>query len=250
MAISIRCENPDCQKSLRVKDELAGKRLKCPACGRTLLVAAPSPAPQLNARSNDETSARSGHSGDGPAQRQATSSWGPWLAGGAVGVLVGSLLVGGLVFWWARSSLAQAKAEADSAKAELAKAKAEAASPNVNVDAAQPKPDDTPKTPPVATTPATPGNNIKAGVTGAVEAAMSGQIVKAAEYGTTDDEIFKVFKAKHVELAERLKSDPNGLKAYQSGSIALLRAMECVDPNRADTIAFRGLCRLNGLLPP
>ena len=31
MSISIQC--PDCKKNLKVKDELGGKRVKCPACG-------------------------------------------------------------------------------------------------------------------------------------------------------------------------------------------------------------------------
>lgn len=36
MAISIQC--PDCEKKLKAKDELAGKRVKCPACGQLISV--------------------------------------------------------------------------------------------------------------------------------------------------------------------------------------------------------------------
>lgn len=42
MAISLVCE---CGKKLSVKDELAGKRVKCPGCAATLLVAKSAPAP-------------------------------------------------------------------------------------------------------------------------------------------------------------------------------------------------------------
>jgi DNA recombination protein RmuC len=38
MAISIVCTNRECQKNLRAKDESAGKSVKCPGCGRILLV--------------------------------------------------------------------------------------------------------------------------------------------------------------------------------------------------------------------
>ena len=39
MAIEFRCEN--CDKKLKVKDELAGKRIKCPDCGSPTAVPAP-----------------------------------------------------------------------------------------------------------------------------------------------------------------------------------------------------------------
>lgn len=38
MPIQIQCENPACKKPLRIKDELIGKRIKCPGCGRVQLV--------------------------------------------------------------------------------------------------------------------------------------------------------------------------------------------------------------------
>src|SRR5690242_17002781 len=40
MAIRFRCENPNCRKPLRVKDEVAGKRIKCPSCGHSQVVSA------------------------------------------------------------------------------------------------------------------------------------------------------------------------------------------------------------------
>ena len=42
MAISFRC---DCGRSLHAKDELAGKKTRCPGCGSTLTIPAPEPAP-------------------------------------------------------------------------------------------------------------------------------------------------------------------------------------------------------------
>ena len=38
MAISIRCSNPDCNKTCSVKDEYASKKVKCPGCGRPITV--------------------------------------------------------------------------------------------------------------------------------------------------------------------------------------------------------------------
>jgi len=40
MAIRFTCENPKCGKPLRVKDDVAGKRIKCPACGHSQVVPA------------------------------------------------------------------------------------------------------------------------------------------------------------------------------------------------------------------
>jgi hypothetical protein len=46
--ISVRCDNPDCGKSLRVKDELAGRRVKCPSCGE--IVSVPDEPPDARER--------------------------------------------------------------------------------------------------------------------------------------------------------------------------------------------------------
>src|SRR5262245_6841787 len=45
MAIAVPC--PGCGRNLKVKDELAGKRIRCPDCGQVLLV----PAGELASRS-------------------------------------------------------------------------------------------------------------------------------------------------------------------------------------------------------
>lgn len=42
MSISVQC--PGCEKKLRTKDELAGKRLKCPGCGHVIVVPSAQPA--------------------------------------------------------------------------------------------------------------------------------------------------------------------------------------------------------------
>lgn len=62
MSISAQC--PNCDKKLKAKDELAGKRIKCPGCGQVLSVPAaptpsepkaaePAPAPQAQASIGD-----------------------------------------------------------------------------------------------------------------------------------------------------------------------------------------------------
>lgn len=38
MSLSIVCDRPDCRRPLRVKAELAGKRIKCPGCGHVMTV--------------------------------------------------------------------------------------------------------------------------------------------------------------------------------------------------------------------
>jgi len=48
MPIGVQC--PDCQKNLKLKDELAGKKIKCPGCGKLITVAAPDAAIPLRAR--------------------------------------------------------------------------------------------------------------------------------------------------------------------------------------------------------
>src|SRR4051794_12887314 len=47
MSISIQCGG--CQKKLKTKDELAGKRVKCPGCGLLILVPVALPASQPKA---------------------------------------------------------------------------------------------------------------------------------------------------------------------------------------------------------
>lgn len=48
MSISVQC--PGCEKNLRIKDDLAGKRVKCPDCGHVMLV------PSANESQPDDSS--------------------------------------------------------------------------------------------------------------------------------------------------------------------------------------------------
>lgn len=47
MAISVQCSG--CEKKLKVKDELAGMRVKCPSCGQVIVIPAVRPASQPKA---------------------------------------------------------------------------------------------------------------------------------------------------------------------------------------------------------
>jgi DNA-directed RNA polymerase subunit M/transcription elongation factor TFIIS len=48
-SITFRCENPDCKKTLRVNEDLAGKRVKCPKCGHKMKVPAAAASAQTPA---------------------------------------------------------------------------------------------------------------------------------------------------------------------------------------------------------
>ena len=102
MAIRLRCDNPACRKGLRVSDELAGKRIKCPACGHVTVAAGQGiksgPAPGDSAPGGSKPAPAST-----PRPRARRSPW-PWVAAGgaAVGALV--LVVGFVVFNRAASS--------------------------------------------------------------------------------------------------------------------------------------------------
>jgi hypothetical protein len=56
MPMHITC--PSCNKTLNVRDELAGKRIKCPACTATLAVPAPSAAPEKEPDVAEESRSR------------------------------------------------------------------------------------------------------------------------------------------------------------------------------------------------
>src|SRR4051812_1508651 len=49
MSISLQCTN--CGKTSKAKEELAGKRVKCPACGQVIMVSAVCPPSQTTATS-------------------------------------------------------------------------------------------------------------------------------------------------------------------------------------------------------
>lgn len=141
MTISIRCKNPDCGKPCRVKDEYAGKSVKCPGCGQRITVPSREPAVSLDepgegSTPREERSAPRKKEPERPARRAV---W-PWLVGMAAMLLVGA---GGGYFLKssqtkksdddpgqtandselrkARAELQVAKAEATAAKAELAR---------------------------------------------------------------------------------------------------------------------------------
>jgi hypothetical protein len=89
-----------------------------------------------------------------------------------------------------------------------------------------------------------------AGAIRAVEDALAGKSVKVGEYGTTEDEIFVVFKAKIAQITEQVRrnSTESGLASAKSDSERLLRAMERVNPNRTDTIELRKSCKELGII--
>src|SRR3989442_16044479 len=84
MPISVTCDN--CGKSLKVKDEWAGKRAKCPGCGSTFAVPGPGVAMAVGpttTRFDPNAAARA------KAQREkdigkVSISWVPILLGGLV----------------------------------------------------------------------------------------------------------------------------------------------------------------------
>ena len=89
MPISILCENSDCRKPLRVKDELFGKRVKCPACGSAMLIPAQGPVPQpAVAVAEAPISERNRPTVDQSAIPQPQRVRWPWFVGAAVVILL------------------------------------------------------------------------------------------------------------------------------------------------------------------
>lgn len=144
MTISVRCKNPDCGKPCRVKDEYAGKSVKCPGCGQRIPV--PSREPALALDEPGEVSApraeRSVPRKEEPDRFARRAVW-PWLVGMAVMLLVGVLVGAGSGYFLASSQakksvdgpgqsgddseLRKVRAELQVATAEAAAAKAELA---------------------------------------------------------------------------------------------------------------------------
>src|SRR3954454_16029724 len=91
MGISYRCENAACRKALRVKDEAAGKKVKCPGCGQSMLVPAPGvdsrPVP-VAPKSPLPAKTKSGTGSPGKPQPQR-KRW-PWVTGATIVLLLGS----------------------------------------------------------------------------------------------------------------------------------------------------------------
>ena len=100
MAIQITCDN--CHAAFQLKDELAGKRIRCPGCKQIVAVPPPKDTAPPESASRKGKSLTSGTravppwtSGVVPVRRITRKSW--WVAGGAALLLVGSAL--GLLFW-------------------------------------------------------------------------------------------------------------------------------------------------------
>src|SRR4051794_5263888 len=94
MSISIQC--PTCEKKLKAKDELAGKRIKCPNCGEGVVIPSADPASQrVSAKglSPIESPPRRGQKAvTSPAPSSRRLHW-PWYAGGGVALLCALALV-------------------------------------------------------------------------------------------------------------------------------------------------------------
>ncbi len=82
--ILLTCEQ--CDKSLRLRDELAGKRIKCPGCGRTLTVplpdgeeaaAAPPPRAKAAVKPTKPSRSRDDDEDEGDRPRKSTEDDGP-----------------------------------------------------------------------------------------------------------------------------------------------------------------------------
>ncbi len=96
MSLIVKCE---CGKPLRIKDELAGKRIKCPACGQIMLAAAGGGTSQAAGATKPRSQEAASPPRKGPApsphtpmaaQDASPLAWRfhwPWLLGGAVGTL-------------------------------------------------------------------------------------------------------------------------------------------------------------------
>ena len=88
MSISVQC--PSCEKKLKAKDELAGKRVKCPNCAQLVVVPSVCSAPLQPTPPNPsprKSPPRSGHEATAsPAPQSRPVRW-PWYAGGGAAFL-------------------------------------------------------------------------------------------------------------------------------------------------------------------
>ena len=91
MAISIRCENAACRKPVRVKDASAGKRIKCPGCGQSMLVPAHSgDSPPAGATQKSRLPVKTKPGVDSPGVHRPQRARWPWVAGAALVLLLSS----------------------------------------------------------------------------------------------------------------------------------------------------------------
>jgi len=88
MSISVQC--PGCEKKLKAKDELAGKRVKCPGCGQLLVVPrVPSAALQAITTSTAASKSAPGSSRQPtvpPMTHRRPVRW-PWYVGGGAAAI-------------------------------------------------------------------------------------------------------------------------------------------------------------------
>jgi len=78
MAITVHCL--DCAKKWRLREDLAGKRIKCPSCGKALVVSASEPAAPVK-----EAKQTPGKPSASPKGEAKALGW-PWIVGGLCAV--------------------------------------------------------------------------------------------------------------------------------------------------------------------
>jgi uncharacterized Zn finger protein (UPF0148 family) len=100
MTIAVSC--PSCDKALKVKDELAGKKVKCPACGEPIVVAAADEPEPETAVQEPRRKAREDEDDDRPRKKKKKkkkSNTLLWIAlGGGAGLLLLLVVAGVVVF--------------------------------------------------------------------------------------------------------------------------------------------------------
>src|SRR5205807_1913508 len=87
MAILVQCANCVCDKTLRVKNDLVGKWIKCPGCGQPVNV----PAPAVLPATRKAPSRRRTRPAD--LASEAGGAWWPWVAGAGVLALTAGVIV-------------------------------------------------------------------------------------------------------------------------------------------------------------
>jgi uncharacterized Zn finger protein (UPF0148 family) len=99
MPVAFSC--PECDKSLKVKDELAGKKVKCPGCGEPIVVeAADDPEPESAVQEPPRRKGRDDDDDDRPRKKKKKkkkSNTLLWIALGGGAALLLLLVVAGVV---------------------------------------------------------------------------------------------------------------------------------------------------------
>lgn len=105
MSISVQC--PGCGKKFKGEDRLAGKRVKCPSCGQSILVAGGPPVPSEESRIQGRPNEVSTVEPLAPRVPSVRRVLWPWYAGGGVAALA---LVAAAAFFITRLGSAPAPA--------------------------------------------------------------------------------------------------------------------------------------------